>query len=244
MASKTRKRKAAKVAASASTNGNGGRGKPWSWFDKSMADRIVALRDKDGKDWGAIAVASKTTVGKALLLYKTAKLTTKEKITGTDAEVGKAIVRLREKDMMSEGDLMARTGFAPGKLHRVYEDASGKPWGDFRIGKGGRTPSSSNGSKPASKKVASNGAKKSTKKSSRSSTRVTSFENMTDEQASAALEGRVLTIVSRSGAKPRKVRIEGAVKVAKTKSGLRAASFTDDEHKQRVIDLKTIKSVR
>lgn len=236
MASKTRKRVAKKAPAPA-TNG---RGKPWSWFDKAKADRIVALRDREDKGWSATAAAVKLTVGKALLLYKTAKLTASEKITGTDAEVGKVVVRLREKEKMSEGDLMARTGFAPGRLHAVYEAASNKPWGDFRIGKGGRR--STNGKSAPKAAAKKSNAKAKTPR--RTKAKVSSLVSMTDEQAAAALTGRLITVVSPNGGKPRKIRIGGTVKVAKTQTGLRAASFTDDETKQRVIDLATIKSVR
>lgn len=245
MATKTKKR-AARKAPAPSTNGK--KGQPWSWFDKATADRVVALRDKEDKDWGAIATAVKATVGKALLLYKTAKLTPKEKITGTDAEVGKAIARLREKDKMSEGDLMARTGFAPGRLHALYEAATGRAWSDFRIGKGGRYP---DGSKPAARprtKATTNGGGKAKEtKAAAKRTKAATVANlvdMTDDAAAAALEGRLITVASSNGGKPRKIRIDGTVKVAKTKTGLRAASFTDDEKKQRVIDLATIKSVR
>lgn len=226
----------------------GTRGQPFSWFDKAVAAKIVELRDTKELGWGDIADQTKMTAGKAILLYKVAKLKKSELITGTDAEIAKTIARLRDKEKLSEGDLMARTGFAPSKLHSFYEAATGRSWNDSHIGKGGRVkgaaPKAKKESAPKAKaKSKSNGATTGKTKSKKTG-KVTgaALAKMGEEEIITALTGKTI-VVARGEGKVQKLRATGAITVSKNGSGL-TVSFTDDEAKSRAIRVDSIKAVR
>lgn len=202
------------------------------WYDAALAEKVVVLRDKKDTAWSDIAADLKITAGKAMALYEGATCSTKDRLKGTDAEVGKAIVALRHKEQLSEIQLMGRTLFPLSKIHRLYEEHSGKSWSSSRIGRGGR---SSEGTKPVAKKKAA--AKEPKAKKGK-----LDLTNMSLDDLKAALNHK--TITANIGGKARKIQVKTVQKVGKTKSGGRAVAFTDVDAKSHTVNLDVIAAVR
>jgi len=133
--------------------------------DKTMADiaekladlskKAVKLRDKDGLPWHEIAGELGTSSGKALLAYEFGKVAPGDRVTAkNEAELGKKVAQLRDRDGLSWGRIQARTGMGEQTLRRLYTEATGKDTLGHRIGKGGRYPGSTNGKSPTKRTAA------------------------------------------------------------------------------------------
>jgi hypothetical protein len=117
-----------------------------------MIEKISSMRAK-GLKWREISDEISMPIGKAILLFEMGKVKKSDRITGTDSEIGKAIVRAREVDKLSWGRIMARTGMGQQACKNLYEKYSKDPAKGARIGKGGRYPGGATPAKPAATKA-------------------------------------------------------------------------------------------
>lgn len=137
--------------------------------DAALGKQIASMRD-EGQSWADIADTLEIKPGKAMFLHMCATVKPSEKITfKDDADLAKKVVAARDKENLSWGTIMARTGLSGGKLRQLYEEASGTSTLGQRIGKGGRPPGSGNGAagtkpKGAAKKGAARATKTASKK--------------------------------------------------------------------------------
>ena len=116
--------------------------------DEALAKEIKKLRDsKPKKTWAEVSDKVGEPVARCMLLYEFADVKPSERISGSEAEVGRQIVKARDKEKQSWARIMARTGQTEGFCRRAYEEATGKSTKGHRIGKGGRYPDST-GSRP------------------------------------------------------------------------------------------------
>lgn len=124
------KKTTAKKAVKASSNGS----------DEKLGKEIAALRD-DGVSWADIADQIGIKAGKAMFLHMCATVKPSERIKYTDDDdLAKKVVAARDKEQLSWGTIMARTGVGGAKLRSLYEKASGTATLGQRIGRGGRPP--------------------------------------------------------------------------------------------------------
>jgi hypothetical protein len=120
-----------------------------------LGKQAVKLRDRDELAWHDVAGTLDTSVGKVMLAYEFAKVAPGDRVTArTDAELGKKIASLRDKEGLSWGRIMARTGYGEQTVRRLYEDATGTSTKGNRIGKGGRHPGSNGSARKAPAKKA------------------------------------------------------------------------------------------
>lgn len=114
-----------------------------------LSKKAVKLRDKDELAWHEVAGELETSVGKAMLAYEFGKVKPADRVTAkNDAELGRKIVQLRDKEGLSWGRISARTGQGEQRCRSLYEEATGTSTLGNRIGKGGRHPGSGNGKSP------------------------------------------------------------------------------------------------
>ena len=180
-------------------------------FDSKVSDKIVALRDDEGKKWDEVSEAVNMPVGKCMLVYNYAKVPKKDRIKNATAE---DIVRLRDKETLSWGVISARTGYPEGSCRSMYEEKTGRSTKGNRIGKGGRYPDGEDKpAKTASAKKASGttkkgGAKANTKAAS-SDEKV--LAGMKPDAVKAAITGFAIKVRTGNGG-------EDIIKVAAVKS--------------------------
>lgn len=116
------------------------------------AKEVKRLRDKEELSWAKIGEQLDISPSEALLMYGQADGA--NKITGTDDQIKKGIVRAR-KEGMSWGVIMSRTGWGLARVKTAYRDVTGSDPADAEIGRGGRPPGSGGGNpKKAVKKAA------------------------------------------------------------------------------------------
>jgi len=106
-----------------------------------LSKEAVDLRDKQELPWHEIAGQLGVSVGKALLAYEFGKVKPKDRVSWTtDAQGGKLVAAMRDKEGLSWGRIQARTGQGEQYLRRLYEEHTGSSTMGNRIGKGGRYP--------------------------------------------------------------------------------------------------------
>lgn len=106
-----------------------GRGKVLKRFEEE-GPKVVALYEELG-DFGKVGEKLGMSARKCRRLYALTTLKPGDRIVGSDAEVGKAIARLRDGEGLPWApDLWARTGLGIAKMRKLYEEASGKSWKD------------------------------------------------------------------------------------------------------------------
>jgi hypothetical protein len=111
-----------------------------------LQKQVVRMRDKEEKPWHEIAGETGESAGKCMLAYEMAHLPASEKVTAkTDAAMAKEIVRLRDKQGLSWGSIVARTDIPESRLRSIYEATTGQSTKGNRIGKGGRHPGDGGG---------------------------------------------------------------------------------------------------
>lgn len=132
---------ATKKSAAATKPAAKGKAAPSDRTDK-LIEKIKDARDRKGQKWDQIAESVGLPLGKTFLLYEMGSVPRGERITGTDAEVGKAIVKAREVDLLSWARIMARTGMGLQACKTAYNKYAKDPAKGARIGKGGRHPGS------------------------------------------------------------------------------------------------------
>lgn len=114
-----------------------------------LSKRAVKLRDSDGLPWHEVAGELNVSTGKALLAYEFGKVKPKDRVTwNSDAEGGKKIATMRDKEGLSWGRISARTGQGEQHLRKLYETHTGSSALGNRIGKGGRYPGQGSGKSP------------------------------------------------------------------------------------------------
>ena len=111
-------------------------------IDKELADKVVKLRDDEGKKWSEINEILGTATGKCMLAYSWAKVPKGERIKAATAA---DVVRLRDDQSLSWGDISVRTGINENACRSMYTEATKKSTLGNRIGKGGRHPGQSSG---------------------------------------------------------------------------------------------------
>jgi hypothetical protein len=108
-------------------------------FDKPVLEQVVKLRETEEKKWAEISSIMDLPVGKLMLAYGVAKVKPKDRIKDP---APRDIVRLRDDEVLSWGDIMCRTGLSEGAARALYTEGTGKDTRGLRIGKGGRHPGS------------------------------------------------------------------------------------------------------
>ncbi len=120
-----------------------------------QAERIVKMKDTDGKTWAEISDAVGIAQGKCMSLYEQHNVTPKTKITAkTEDELRQKIAQART-DGLSWGIISARSGKSEGFCKKAFQEITGENPRGHRIGKGGRYP---DGEAPEGKPVKVKGA--------------------------------------------------------------------------------------
>ena len=117
-----------------------------------QGSQLAELVDKQGLSVSDAAAKMKISKGKATRLYARAKVKPSQRVVGTDAEVGKAIVKMVDQDGLKwTPDVWARTGLRPVKAKALYKAAGGK-------GTTGRAAANGTRKKSTAKRTAKGGA--------------------------------------------------------------------------------------
>jgi hypothetical protein len=148
-----------------------------SKVERGATEAKQAEQVKKLVDGGAsIAEAAKKVgiaTGLAKRLFNKAAVSPKDRIVGSDKEVGKKIAVLRDKENVPWPLIRARTGMSPKQMRDLYEDATGKSWRDSGS-------ASSNGTAKA----------KSATKAKTTAKRTTTKAKATNGKTKAAARGR------------------------------------------------------
>jgi len=115
-------------------------------LDKDLVEQVTQLRDGEEKKWDEIAEATGVAVGKCMLAYMSGRVPKKELIKNATAE---DVVRLRDKTVLSWGEISVRCQLPESTCRAMYTDATGNSTKGLRIGKGGRHPGSDTGTPKA-----------------------------------------------------------------------------------------------
>lgn len=224
-------KKKAKAKASAPQNGKvkGLKLKPMS-FEADLMGKIKSLRDEKGLVWSEIGEKLKMPSQKAQMAYFFAVVPKSEKVSGTEAEIGKAIVRMRDKEGKSATEVCARVGLTLSSVIALYDRNGGTGWKE-------------NKSRPGRKSDGAPPKKSSPKKEKKSDDVSLDLTKHTAAQLQLALEGKTITVKGLSGSTT-KVKVVTFAKVGKTKKGGRAVQFTDKDQKTRTIALDAIVNVK
>lgn len=105
-----------------------------------LTAKVVEMRE-GGSKWGEIAEALDITPGKAMFLEMKAQVADNPKLAikfSGDEDLTTKVIAARNDDMLSWGQISARTGVSEGKLKKLWEAGGGAK--GHRIGKGGRFP--------------------------------------------------------------------------------------------------------
>lgn len=145
-----------------------------------MTEQVLEMRE-DGKKWQEIADELGITPGKAMFLDMKAAVASSPKLKITwkdDAELAEAITNARTEDMLSWGQISARTGLSEGKLKKVFASAAGDMAKGHRIGKGGRFPKGVEPPPKPAKATKAAGTSKATGTANKPLVKVTDLEEM------------------------------------------------------------------
>lgn len=197
--------------------------------------QVVDMR-ADGKKWEEIAEELDIKPGKAMFLEMQAQVTPKTRITWKDDdELAEKVVAARDDELLSWGQIAARTGLSEGKLKRLFGTAVGERAFGHRIGKGGRFPSGMD--KP--EKPTSNGAGKATGATKKTAAgKLPPLASLkTTEQFAERLDGKNIKI-NRNG-KETKVGVKA---VKEFKDG--TISFISDRGQSRSVKVEEVSIFR
>jgi len=169
---------------------------------QALMAQVVEMREKDPQPtWEDIAEETGIAANRVMFLYMQAKVRPKDRIKGkTDEELGAAIVVARDEDLLSWGQIMARSSLGEAKCRSLYVKATGKTTKGNRIGKGGRWPAgqdSPKDEKPAPKAKAKatpkKAAKKAPAKKAASKAKGNKWVGKTYEEMSDGMDGKTVT---------------------------------------------------
>ena len=108
--------------------------------NEALSPQIVEMRE-NGAKWSEIQETLGIAQGRAMLLFLKATTAPKERINGkTDEELAAKIVKARNEDKLSWGQISARSGIGEGRARSLFEQASGESARGNRVGRGGRYP--------------------------------------------------------------------------------------------------------
>jgi hypothetical protein len=132
---------------------------------QEQVDKIVSMREEHAT-WDEIADAVGISAGKVTKIHMSASVKPKDRIKGrTDEDIAAAIVKARDEDQLSWGQIMVRSGLPETRCRKIYENVTGNSTRGNRIGKGGRYPDgivpperASKGKEEAAKKAAASKA--------------------------------------------------------------------------------------
>lgn len=118
-------------------------------LDRDLVEQVMKLRNDEEKKWDEINEITGVATGKLMLAYSFGSLAKKDMIkNATSADV----VRLRDVESLSWGDIMVRTLLNEGTVRRLYTEGTKVDTKGLRIGKGGRHPGGADGLKAATAK--------------------------------------------------------------------------------------------
>lgn len=209
----------------------------------SVGKQIQKMRDKDGLPWFEIAQKVSLPQGKTIAAYEVASWPDNKVFKGTEAATAKEIVRLRDKESLSWARIAARVNITEARCRTIYESTSGTPHRGNRIGKGGRYPSDVE--KPATKAPAKAAPKTSTKKAAaktpakeaangRSTTKKVAIHEMTKDQITARLTGKVIKFDHNGRVKT--LKVGNVVNLSKKGGNLTVADAKGNEFTFNVTD--------
>lgn len=190
-------------------------------IDKDFANEVVGLRN-EGKKWGEIAEVTGVAAGKCMLAYAWATVPKGERIKNATAA---DIVRLRDDQSLSWGDISARTGINENACRSMYEEATKTSTKGNRIGKGGRHPGDGEAAAPKAKAKKEKAPEKDL------------FEGEDDETIAGRLSGYAIQVDLGEGVVAMKVK--SVKKVAKGK----AIVVDGDTGESRTVKLSAIKKI-
>lgn len=92
---------------------------------EALTKKVLALRAKD-KKWSEIGEQLGITPGKAQFLVMCSEVKPKDRIKFTsDEELAEKVVAARDEQLLSWGQIAARSGVSEGKIKRLYEEGGG-----------------------------------------------------------------------------------------------------------------------
>lgn len=214
---------------------------------EDIGPEVVRLRDVEELAWQVISEQVGKGQGKVMLAYMIAKVNPKDRIKGKDdEELAAKIVKARNEQLLSWGQIMARTGLSEGKCRKLFEDASGETTRGHRIGRGGRYPGETERPAKAPKvakpvtapgeKAVSARAKKAAAPTKAAAPAAGSppklLVDMTEEELSARITGKTISVTKGSGLERIKVETvkslkDGAVELFNDKGQSRTIRITD-----------------
>lgn len=136
--------------------------------EQKQAEQVKKLVD-NGTPIREAAEKVGISVSMAKRLNNKASVGANERIVGSDAEVGKKIAALRDKEGVPWPIIRARTGMSPKQIRSLYEAATGKSWkesGTGQRGGGSKTAAKKATTKTTAKRAGRGGRAKSTAKPS------------------------------------------------------------------------------
>lgn len=227
---------------------------------EELRNKVRSLRE-DGTKWEEIATTLGMSTGKAMLLYMEATTRPKDRIKGkTDEELGAAIVEARDEQLLSWGQISARSGLPETRCRKLYEEATGKSTRGNRIGKGGRYPDGTvpptrageakeravkkaAAKKAAAKKTAAkkSPAKKSPAKKASGGSAKAKLAAMSDEALIEHIVGKTLSY-KHSGSQF-KAKVEDVLDLT-GEGEAREITIEKDDGNQAIVSLSSIISVR
>ena len=107
---------------------------------QEQVDKIVSMREEHAT-WDEISEAVGISPGKVTKIHMSASVKPKDRIKGrTEDDIAAAIVKARDEDQLSWGQIMVRSGLPETRCRKIYENVTGNSTRGNRIGKGGRYP--------------------------------------------------------------------------------------------------------
>lgn len=140
--------------------------------EAKQAEQVKKLVD-GGMKIGEAAKKVGIAAGLAKRLFNKASVSTKDRIVGTEKEVGKKIAALRDKENVPWPVIRARTGMGPKQMRDLYEQTTGKHWRESgpakstKRGPAGKSATKSAGSRRKATSKRSAKAKTTTKAAAR-----------------------------------------------------------------------------
>lgn len=229
-----------------------------------LGKQAQKLRNKDNLGWFEIGQKLGVPQGKALAAYEVAEVTEANVFKGTEPQVAKEIVRLRDKEGLSWARIAARVDITEASCRTIYEKTSGTPHRGNRIGKGGRYPSDverpatptkaapakkapakATGTKKAPAKAAGTTAKRAARgtagaeKRTGGTTKKVAIQQMNQDQITARLTNAVIGV--EQDGKTRRFKVSRVVNLTGPGGEL---TFADAKGKEHTVEVNDIASAR
>lgn len=197
-------------------------------LDKDLVEQVTQLRDVEEKKWNEIAEITGKAVGKCMLAYMSGRVPKKEIIKNATAA---DIVRLRNKESLSWGEISVRVQLPESTCRTLYTETTGDTTKGLRIGKGGRHPGSA---QAPSKKAAG----KATAAKKAAPAAAGPLDGVEDADVADMLTGYAIKVTDPSGATT-PMKVKSVKKVSKGKAVL----VDGDTGQSRTIKLTAISAI-